>query len=132
VAVDNAIRGPGCPTWSSGVCPREVVGVTARTERGFRLLAGCGSSSLVSQALWLLSVFAEWWVSLLISVCASWCRCFRVAGSSAGLAVAEELREARDAWQCSSLIGVAEWLRRTSRCTWLKGWGEDAVRDVFY
>jgi hypothetical protein len=44
---------------------------------------------------------------------------------------AEELREARDAWRYSSLIGVAECLRRTSRCVSLKGWGEDAVRDVF-
>ena len=59
--------------------------------------------------------------------------CFRVAGSpsSAGSAGAEEFREARNEWQCSSLIGAAECLRRTSRCAWLKGWGEDAVRDVF-
>ena len=50
---------------------------------------------------------------------------------SARSARAEESREARDVWRYSSLIRVAKYLRRTSRCASLKGWGEDAVRDVF-
>jgi len=118
--------------WRGGDRRRWRGGVTARAERGFRRFAGRGSSSLVSQALWLSSVFTEWWVSLLISVCMSWCPRFSIAGlpPSAGSAGAGE-REARGAWRYSSLIGVAECLRRTSRCASLKGWGEDAVRDVF-
>ena len=77
MAVDSATRGPGYPTWSSRVCPRQVVGVAAGAARRF---VGRGSSSPVSRELWLSSVFTEWWVSLLISVCMSWCPRFRVAG----------------------------------------------------
>jgi hypothetical protein len=42
--------------------------VMAGAERGSRRFAGRGSSSHVSQVS---SVFTEWWVSLLISVCVS-------------------------------------------------------------
>ena len=56
----------------------------------------------------------------------------RRLGPSAGSAGEEEPREASDPWRCSSLIGVFECLRWTSDCSWLKGWGEGAVRDVFH
>ena len=52
--------GEDCRKWRGGV--------TAYAKHDFYHFAGCGSSLLVSQALWLLSVFAELWVLLLISI----------------------------------------------------------------
>lgn len=57
------------------------------------------------------------------SVCISWCPRFRDADSppSAASAMAEDSREARDVLWFSSLIGVAECLKRISYCAWPKG-----------
>lgn len=133
VTVNSATRGPGCLRWSSEVCLWQVVEVAASATHCFHHFAGCGSSSLVLQVLWLSSVFTKWWVSLLISVYVSWCPHFCVAGLPLSTRSAElkEPWEAHDAWQWSSLIEVAECLRWTSDCAWLKGWGEGAVQDVF-
>jgi hypothetical protein len=82
------------------------------------------------------SMFTEWWVSLLISSCTSWCPRFppRFPASGSphragpgGAEGLEGLREVLEVWQCSSLIGVAGCLGWTSDGARLKGTGEDAI-----
>ena len=53
----------------------------------------------------------------------------RRLGPSAGSARLEEPREVRDAWRCSFLVGVAECLKWTSDCSWLKD-GEKALFEI--
>ncbi|KUJ06432.1 uncharacterized protein LY89DRAFT_678704 [Mollisia scopiformis] len=65
-----------------------------RDRRTWRCSYGRGSSSLVSEVSF---VFMQWWVSLLISVCVSWClcfsRCFPDSGSPPGAGYGGACRE---------------------------------------